>query len=76
MPNAQSYVVVVFNGVSLGSMSFAFGVFDLAAHYGALPDVDIRVVSGEDDAALTGGGLADWRDPPCQQPVRMARLKA
>jgi hypothetical protein len=41
----QRYVVVVFDGVSLGIMSFAFGVFDVAGHYGALPDIDIRVVS-------------------------------
>jgi transcriptional regulator GlxA family with amidase domain len=55
----QRYVVVVFDGVSLGIMSFAFGVFDVARHYGALPDIDIKVVSGEDNnAALTGGGLA------------------
>jgi transcriptional regulator GlxA family with amidase domain len=55
---AQRYVVVVFDGVSLGIMSFAFGVFDLARHYGALPDIDIKVVAGETQAALTGGGLA------------------
>jgi hypothetical protein len=35
---AQRNVVVVFDGVSLGLMSFAFGVFDLAAYYGMLPD--------------------------------------
>src|SRR6516165_10972762 len=39
-------------------MSFAFGVFDMAAYYGVLPDIDIKVVSGEESAALTGGGLA------------------
>ena len=55
---AQRYVVVVFDGVSLGIMSFAFGVFDMAAYYGVLPDLDIKVVSGENNAALTGGGLA------------------
>ena len=55
---AQRYVVVVFDGVSLGIMSFAFGVFDMAAYYGVLPDIDIKVVSGEESAALTGGGLA------------------
>jgi transcriptional regulator GlxA family with amidase domain len=55
---AQRFVVVVFDGVSLGIMSFAFGVFDMAAHYGVLPDLDVRVVSGESPAAMTGGGLA------------------
>jgi transcriptional regulator GlxA family with amidase domain len=54
---AQRLVVVVFDGVSLGIMSFAFGVFDMAKHYGVLPDVDVRVVSGEPAAALSGGGL-------------------
>ena len=31
---AQRFVVVVFDGVSMGIMSFAFGVFDMAKHYG------------------------------------------
>ena len=59
---AQRFVVVVFNGVSLGIMSFAFGVFDLALYYGVLPDLDVRVVSGEPSAAITGGGLS-WYVP-------------
>jgi len=65
---AQRFVVVVFDGVSLGIMSFAFGVFDMAQHYGVLlPDLEVRVVSGEPAAAVTGGGLScyvpcyDWR---------------
>jgi hypothetical protein len=29
---------VVFDGVSMGIMSFAFGVFDMAKHYGVLPE--------------------------------------
>jgi hypothetical protein len=33
-------VVVVFDGVSLGIMSFASGVFDMAVHCGVLPDLD------------------------------------
>jgi transcriptional regulator GlxA family with amidase domain len=49
--------VVVFDGVSLGIMSFAFGVFDMASAYGELAGTDVRVVSGEPDAALSGGGL-------------------
>ena len=71
--SAQSYVVVVFDGVSLGIMSFAFGVFDMAAHYGMLPDIDIKVVSGEAQAALTGGGLA-WPVPFDLDAVRTADL--
>jgi len=39
---AQNFVVVVFDGVSMGIMSFAFGVFDMAKHYGVLPDLDRR----------------------------------
>jgi transcriptional regulator GlxA family with amidase domain len=54
----QRFVVVVFDGVSLGIMSFAFGVFDMAKHYGVLDDLDVRVVAGEPSAALSGGGLA------------------
>jgi transcriptional regulator GlxA family with amidase domain len=49
--------VVVFDGTPLGIMSFAFGVFDLAKHYGALPGTDVRVVAGEPGAALSGGDL-------------------
>jgi transcriptional regulator GlxA family with amidase domain len=50
--------VVVFDGVSLGIMSFAFGVFDMAKHYGVLPDLELRVVAGEPATAVTGGGLS------------------
>ena len=51
-------VVVVFDGTPVGLMSFAFGVFDLAKHYGALPGTDVRVVAGEPGAMLGGGDLA------------------
>ena len=54
----QNFVVVVFDGVSLGIMSFAFGVFDMAKHYGVLPDLDLQVVAGEPATAVTGGGLS------------------
>jgi transcriptional regulator GlxA family with amidase domain len=54
----QRLVVVVFNGISLGITSFAFGVFDMAKYYGVLDDLDVRVVAGEPSAALSGGGLA------------------
>ena len=57
-PGQERLVVVVFDGVSLGIMSFAFGVFDMAKHHGVLPDLDIRVVSGEPGATIRGGGLA------------------
>jgi len=66
---AQRFVVVVFDGVSLGIMSFAFGVFEMAAHYGVLPDLDVRVVSGEFPAAITGGGLA------CQVPYDLDAIR-
>ena len=51
-------MVVVFDGLSMGIMSFAFGVFDMAKYYGVLDDLDVRVVAGEPSAALRGGGLA------------------
>jgi transcriptional regulator GlxA family with amidase domain len=57
MRDRQRFVIVVFDGVSLGIMSFAFGVFDLAKCYGVLPGLEVRVVAGEPAAALTGGGL-------------------
>jgi transcriptional regulator GlxA family with amidase domain len=57
-PDVRRLVVVVCNGVSLGIMSFAFGVFDMAVHHGALPGLDVRLVSGEPDGAVIGGGLA------------------
>jgi transcriptional regulator GlxA family with amidase domain len=54
----QKIRVVVFDGASMGIMSFAFGVFDLAVHYRALPGLDVRVVAGEPNAMLCGGGLS------------------
>jgi transcriptional regulator GlxA family with amidase domain len=57
-PTPRRLVVVVVDGASLGIMSFAFGVFDAAVYYGALPELDVRIVSGEPDAAMRGGGLA------------------
>ena len=39
-------------------MSFAFGVFDMAKHYGVLPDLGLQVVAGEPATAVTGGGLS------------------
>jgi len=69
----ERFVVVVFDGVSLGIMSFAFGVFDLAKHYGVLPGVDLRLVSGEPAAALSGGGLA-WHVPYDLGAIRAADL--
>jgi transcriptional regulator GlxA family with amidase domain len=58
MAGGRRIVVVVFDGASMGIMSFAFGVFDLAVYYRALPDLDVRVVAGEPGAVLRGGGLA------------------
>jgi transcriptional regulator GlxA family with amidase domain len=58
MTGGQRIVVVVFDGASMGIMSFAFGVFDLAVYYRALPELDVRVVAGEPGAVLRGGGLA------------------
>lgn len=49
--------VLLFDGAPLGIISFAFGVFDLAVHYGAMPELDVRVVAGERSAVLSGGGL-------------------
>jgi len=50
--------VMLFDGALLGSMSFAFGVFDIATHYGGLPGVQVRVVAGEPNVTIVGGGLA------------------
>lgn len=69
MPRSDRLVVVLFDGASLGIMSFAFGVFDLAVHYGAMPDLDVRVVAGEPDADLTGGGLT------CALPYDLAAVE-
>jgi transcriptional regulator GlxA family with amidase domain len=65
--------VVVFNGVSVGIMSFAFGVFDMAVAHGELPELDVRVVGGEPNTALTGGGLS-WPVPYDLVAVRRADL--
>jgi transcriptional regulator GlxA family with amidase domain len=57
-PAIRRLVVVLFDGASMGVMSFAFGVFDMAVHYGAMPELDIRLVAGEPDAVLRGGAIA------------------
>jgi hypothetical protein len=49
----QRYVVVVFDGVSLGIMSFAFGVFDMAAYYGVLPDLEAHLRPAVNPSAST-----------------------
>jgi hypothetical protein len=67
---AQNFVVVVFDGVSMGIMSFAFGVFDMAKHYGVLPDLDLQVVAGEHATAVTGGGLS------CYVPYDLEAIQA
>jgi transcriptional regulator GlxA family with amidase domain len=69
-PQGQRLAVVVFDGVSLGIMSFAFGVFDMAKHHAVLPDLDLRVVSGEPGAALVGGGLS------CQVPYDLDAIRS
>src|SRR5689334_24413406 len=66
----ERFVVVVFDGVSLGIMSFAFGVFDMAVHYGVLPDLELRVLAGEPATAVTGGGLS------CYVPYDLDAIKA
>jgi transcriptional regulator GlxA family with amidase domain len=73
MPHSGSestrLVVVLFDGASLGIMSFAFGVFDLAVHYGAMPELDVRVVAGEPGATMGGGGLT------CDLPYDLAAIR-
>jgi transcriptional regulator GlxA family with amidase domain len=56
-PLPRSIVVVACDGMSLGIMSFAFGVFDMALSYGELPGTELRVVAGEPGAIVRGGGL-------------------
>lgn len=65
--------VVVFDGVSLGVMSFAFGVFDLAIHYGAMPDLEVRLLAGEPGTALHGAGLS-YAVPYDLSAIRIADL--
>ena len=68
-PTPRRLVVVVVDGVSLGIMSFAFGVFDAAVYYGALPELDVRIVSGEPEAAMRGGGLV------CNVPYDLSAIR-
>jgi transcriptional regulator GlxA family with amidase domain len=65
--------VVVFDGVSLGIMSFAFGVFDLAVYYGAMPDLEVRLIAGEPDTAMYGAGLS-YEVPYDLEAIRTADL--
>ncbi len=69
-PAARRLVVVIFDGMPLGIMSFAFGAFDLAVQYGATPDLDVRIVAGEPDAAMRSGGVA------CSVPHDLAAIRA
>jgi transcriptional regulator GlxA family with amidase domain len=68
-PAVQRLVVVLFDGVLLGSMSFAFGVFDIATQYGGLPGVEVQIVAGEPGATIVGGGLS-WAVPYDLQAIR------
>ncbi len=61
-------VVVVFDGVPMSILSFAFGVFDMAVQHGELPGLEVQVVGGEPEAALKGGGLA------CPAPYDLAAI--
>lgn len=72
MPHSEAtrLAVVLFGRASMGIMSFAFGVFDLAVHYCAMPDLDVRVVAGEPGAVLIGGGLT------CALPYDLAAIEA
>jgi len=67
---AQRIVVVVFDGASMGVMSFAFGVFDVAVQYDLLPDLDVRLVSGTPNSVLRGGSLA------CALPYDLTAVRA
>lgn len=51
-------MVAVFNGVPLGVVSLGFSVFEVGRYYQALPGIDVRIVSGEPETVLAGGGLA------------------
>ena len=66
-PQVKRLTVVVFDGTPLGIMSFTIGVFDMAKHYGVLPDLDLRVVAGEPAAALA------LRRPELRRSVRPGR---
>jgi transcriptional regulator GlxA family with amidase domain len=68
-PPPRRLAVVAFNGASLGIMSFAFGVFDLAVQYGALPDLEVQLVSGEPGGVLGGGGVT------CEIPYDLAAVR-
>lgn len=49
--------MVVFDGLAWGTLSLGLAVFDLAARYRALPDIDLRIVSAEPGVALSCGGV-------------------
>src|SRR5262249_42981114 len=66
---ATRLVVMVFDGIPLGIMSFTFGVFDMAKHYDVLPDLDMRMVADEPAAMLSGGGLT------CEVPYDLGAVR-
>jgi transcriptional regulator GlxA family with amidase domain len=54
----QRLAVVAFDGVSLGELSFACGVFSMAIEHGAAPGMELQIVSGEPTSAMRSGGIA------------------
>ncbi len=50
--------VVAFDGVSLGELSFACGVFSMAIEHGAAPGMELQVVSGEPTSTTHNCGIA------------------
>jgi transcriptional regulator GlxA family with amidase domain len=67
---AQRLVVMLFDQTLLVSMSFAFGVFDIGANYGALPGLQVTVVAGEPGTTIVGGGLT------CAVPYDLPAVRA
>jgi transcriptional regulator GlxA family with amidase domain len=69
----ERIVVVVFDGASMGVMTFAFGAFDVALQYGLLPDLEVRLVAGTPGAVLRGGAI-DYDLPYDLAAIREADL--
>jgi transcriptional regulator GlxA family with amidase domain len=62
-------VIVVFDGMPIGILSFGFGVFEVGEFFGVLPGLDVSIVAGEPGATLRGGGLT------CQAPYDLGAVR-
>jgi transcriptional regulator GlxA family with amidase domain len=66
---SKRFVIVIFDGMPIGILSFGFGVFEVGKYFGVLPGLDVSIVAGEPGATMGGGGLS------CQAPYDLGAIR-